>query len=146
MANTITNSLSSLNNFFGGVNSQKNSTGNALASFNQALAQGNKEALQDAAGKLKSGGLITSSYQASFMEASFTQSGGNFSFQLAVLNTSGFQSAFNSGDSMGMYSKTQSNLTTLTVTGRVGALGQLNDILSKFNLSDIGYEGKPLSE
>ncbi|MCI7464028.1 MAG: hypothetical protein MSA79_05210 [Campylobacter sp.] len=40
MANTITNSLSSLNNFFGGVNSQKNSTGNALASFNQALAGG----------------------------------------------------------------------------------------------------------
>ncbi|MDY4830366.1 MAG: hypothetical protein SO164_06080, partial [Campylobacter sp.] len=86
MANTITNSLSNLNNFFGGVNSQKNSTGNALASFNQALAGGNKEALQDAAGKLKSGGLISSSYQASFMEASFTQSGGNFSFQLAVLN------------------------------------------------------------
>ena len=80
------------------------------------------------------------------MEASFTQSGGNFSFQLSVLNTSGFQSAFNSGDSMGMYSKTQSNLTTLTVTGRIGALGQLSDILSKFNLSDIGYEGKPLSE
>lgn len=146
MANTITNSLSSLNNFFGGVknNSQKNSTGNALASFNQALAQGNKKALQDAAGK--EGSLISSSYQASFMEASFTQSGGNFSFQLAVLNTSGFQSAFNLGDSMGMYSKTQSNLTTLTVTGRVGALGQLDDILSKFNLSDIGYEGKPLSE
>lgn len=146
MANTITNSLSSLNNFFGGVknNSQKNSTGNALASFNQALAQGNKKALQDAAGK--AGSLISSSYQASFMEASFTQSGGNFSFQLAVLNTSGFQSAFNLGDSMGMYSKTQSNLTTLTVTGRVGALGQLDDILSKFNLSDIGYEGKPLSE
>lgn len=148
MANTITNSLSSLNNFFGGVknNSQKNSTGNALASFNQALAGGNKEALQDAASKLKAGGLVTSSYQASFMEASFTQSGGNFSFQLSVLNTSGFQSAFNSGDSMGMYSKTQSNLTTLTVTGRMGALGQLDDILSKFNLSDIGYEGKPLSE
>lgn len=148
MANTITNSLSSLNNFFGGVknNSQKNSTGNALASFNQALAGGNKEALQDAASKLKAGGLVSSSYQASFMEASFTQSGGNFSFQLSVLNTSGFQSAFNSGDSMSMYSKTQSNLTTLTVTGRMGALGQLNDILSKFNLSDIGYEGKPLSE
>lgn len=144
MANTITNSLSNLNNFFGGVNSQKNSTGNALASFNQALAGGNKKALQDAASK--EGSLISSSYQASFMEASFTQSGGNFSFQLSVLNTSGFQSTYNLGDSMGMYSKTQSNLTTLTVTGSMGALGQLDDILSKFNLSDIGYEGKPLSE
>lgn len=157
MANTIGNAFSNVGSFnklgslFGSQSGQKGVSsgfGSAVNDLNQAMASGNKERIQDAASKLKSGESISQSYQASFMEASFTQSGGNFTFQLGVLSMSGTQSAFNNGDSMGTYSRTSTSLQTITITGSMSSLSSLGDILKDkgFDLSAIGYEGKPINE
>lgn len=156
MANNISNSLgsafSSLNSLFnskGAKNANSafnNGLGNGLANLNSALAKGNKESIMNAAKELQAGESYGSSYQADFMQASFSQSGGNFTFQLSALSLSGTSAAFNTGDMMGTYSKTSASLQTLTITGSMSSIGALKDIFGDIDLSALGYSGKPLNE
>lgn len=158
MANNISNSLgsafSSLNSLFNnsgaannkGQNGLINGKGSNLQSLNDALAKGNKEGIMQAAKELQAGQSFESGYQVDFMQASFAQSGGNFTFQLSALSLSGTQSAFNTGDMMGTYSRTSASLQTITITGSMSSLGALNDILGGVDLSSIGYSGKPFNE
>lgn len=139
---------------FGNTLENKQTSNKALDNFNNALAKGDKQGLMDAAAGLKSGESISKSFQANFMQASFEQSGGNFSFQLSALSISGMSSAFNTGDALGTYSRTSLSSQTLTISGSMSALNSLggfeglNDILKSkgIDLAQIGYEGKAINE
>ena len=137
MDNSVSSNLSSLASMFSGAN--KNGQ-NLSELTNQNFGKNlDKNAIKNAASELSGKGLMQN-YQMQFMQASFTQSGSNFSLQVGLASFGA--SSGPAGSSF------NASMTLLNITGSVGKDGtnaNLNDLFKMIYLSAIGYSGKPLN-
>lgn len=137
MDNSVSSNLSSLASMFSGAN--KNGQ-NLSELTNQNFGKNlDKNAIKNAASELSGKGLMQN-YQMQFMQASFTQSGSNFSLQVGLASFGA--SSGPAGSSF------NASMTLLNITGSVGKDGtnaNLNDLFKMIDLSAIGYSGKPLN-
>ena len=137
MDNSVSSNLSSLASMFSGAN--KNGQ-NLSELTNQNFGKNlDKNAIKNAASELSGKGLMQN-YQMQFMQASFTQSGSNFSLQVGLASFGA--SSGPAGSSF------NASMTLLNITGSVGKDGtnaNLNDLFKMIDLSAIGYSDKPLN-
>lgn len=136
MNNTVSSNLSSLANMFSGASKNgQNLSELTNQNFGKTL---DKTAIKDAANELSGKGLMQS-YQMQFMQASFTQSGSNFSLQIGL-------ASFGASSSLAG-SSLSASMTMLNITGSFGnnTSANVNDLFKMIDFSAIGYSGKPLN-